>query len=109
MIRWQANVEALVRFDRSIESFVVFAGWLFERSSSGSGNSHLVLTTTVVWFLRRPSGSGDGRPVLATVVRFGDGRLVLTTVVRFYDGRPVLRRSSGSDHSPLLATVLVPP
>ena len=28
--------------DRSIESFVVFAGWLFERRSSGSGNGPLL-------------------------------------------------------------------
>src|SRR6266550_719320 len=66
--------------DRSIESFVVFAGWLFKRSSSssgngclalgrssGSGNGRLVLAT-VVWFWRRSSGSGDGRLVLATVL-----------------------------------------
>jgi hypothetical protein len=33
--------------DRSIESFVVFAGWLFERSSSGSGNGRLVLATVL--------------------------------------------------------------
>src|SRR6266568_1268695 len=61
--------------DRSIESFVVFAGWLFERRSSGSGNGHLVLgrslvLATVVWFWRRSSGSGDGRLVLVTVVWF---------------------------------------
>src|SRR6266571_4142096 len=51
--------------ERSIESFVVFAGWLFERRSSGSGNGHLVLgrslvLATVVWFWRRSSGSGNG-------------------------------------------------
>src|SRR6266568_2796162 len=28
--------------DQSIESFVVFAGWLFERRSSGSGNGPLL-------------------------------------------------------------------
>ncbi len=33
--------------DRSIESFVVFAGWLFERRSSGSGNGRLVLVTVL--------------------------------------------------------------
>jgi hypothetical protein len=37
--------------DRLIESFVVFAGWLFELSSSGSGN-------------------GNGRLVLATVLSY---------------------------------------
>jgi hypothetical protein len=43
-------LKALVQLiDRLIESFVVFAGWSFERSSSGSGNGHLVLAT-VVWF-----------------------------------------------------------
>jgi len=35
-------------FDRSIESFVVFAGWLFERSSS-SGDGRLVLATVLCW------------------------------------------------------------
>jgi len=106
----------------------VFAGWLFKRSSSGSGNSHLVLTTvvwfydgclvlvTVVWFWRRPCGSGDGRLVLVTVVRFYyDGRLVLRRSSSSYDGclvlrrssssgngRPVLRRSSGSDDGRLV-------
>ena len=48
--RW-ADIEALVQFDqsidRSIESFVVFAGWLFEQSSSGSGNGRLVLATVL--------------------------------------------------------------
>src|SRR5271170_1361215 len=33
--------------DRLIESFVVFAGWLFELSSSGSGNGRLVLATVL--------------------------------------------------------------
>src|SRR6266567_4702407 len=33
--------------DRLIKSFVVFAGWLFEPSSSGSGNSRLVLATVL--------------------------------------------------------------
>ena len=42
--------------DRLIESFVVFAGWLPELSSSGSSNGRLVLAT-VVWFWRRSSGS----------------------------------------------------
>jgi hypothetical protein len=32
-----------------IESFVVSAGWLFERSSSGSGNGRLVLATVFCW------------------------------------------------------------
>ena len=48
--RW-ADIEALVQFDRSIdqsiELFVVFAGWLFERSSSGSGNGRVVLATVL--------------------------------------------------------------
>jgi hypothetical protein len=35
--------------DRLIESFVVFAGWSFERSSSGSGNGRLVLATVLCW------------------------------------------------------------
>jgi len=61
---------------------VVFAGWLFERSSSSSGNGCLALG--------RSSSSGDGRLVLATVVRFW-------------------RRSSGSGNGPLLAAVPVPP
>jgi len=34
--------------DQLIESFVVFAGWSFERSSFGSGSGRLVLAT-VVW------------------------------------------------------------
>jgi len=33
--------------DRLIESFVVFAGWLFEPSSSSSGNGRLVLATVL--------------------------------------------------------------
>ena len=41
---------------------MVFAGWLFERSSSGSGNGRLVLG----WL----SSSGDSRLVLAMVVWF---------------------------------------
>src|SRR6266702_4669121 len=32
---------------RLIESFVVFAGWLFEPSSSGFGNGRLVLATVL--------------------------------------------------------------
>ena len=40
--------------DQLIESFVVFASWLFEQPSSGSGNGRLVLVT-VVWFWRRSS------------------------------------------------------
>jgi hypothetical protein len=55
--------------DQLIKSFVVFAGWLFERSLSSSGNGRLVLAT-VVWFWRRLSGSGDGRLVLVMVVWF---------------------------------------
>jgi len=39
---------------------VVFAGWLFEKSSSSSGNSCLALGQS--------SGSGDGHLVLATVL-----------------------------------------
>src|SRR5712675_1551613 len=92
----------LIRSIDQFESFVVFAGWLFERSSSSSGNGCLALG--------RSSGSGDGRLVLATVVWFwrrssgsGDGRLVLATVVWFW------RRSSGFGDGPLLAAVLVPP
>jgi len=61
---------------------VVFAGWLFERSSSSSGDGCLALG--------RSSGSGDGCLVLATVVWFW-------------------RRSSGSGDGPLLAAVPVPP
>ena len=34
--------------DRLIELFVVFAGWLFKRSSSGSGEGRLV-RVRVVW------------------------------------------------------------
>jgi hypothetical protein len=48
---------------------MAFAGWLFERWSSGSGGGRLVLAV-VVWFWRRLSGSGDGHLVLATVVWF---------------------------------------
>ena len=82
LIQRQANIKALLKFDRLIESFVVFAGWSFERSSSSSGNGRLVLGQS--------SSSGDGRLVLATVVWFW-------------------RRSSGSSDSPLLAAVPVPP
>src|SRR5271170_6103243 len=35
--------------DRLIESFVVFAGWLFELSSSGSGNGRLVLAAVLFY------------------------------------------------------------
>ena len=66
-IQQQPNIKSLVQFDRSIDqlikSFVVFAAWLFKRSSSGSGNGCLVLGQS-------SSGSGDGRLVLATVVWF---------------------------------------
>jgi len=37
-----------------IESFAAFAGWSFERWSSGSGDGRLVLAT-VVWFWRQSS------------------------------------------------------
>jgi hypothetical protein len=50
--------------DRLIESFVVFAGWSFKRSSSGSGDGRLVLAT-VVWFWL--SGSDNG-PLAAVLV-----------------------------------------
>ena len=60
-IRRRPDIKALVQFDRSIdpliELFVVFAAWLFKRSSSGSGNGCLVLgqsssgsRAVVVWF-----------------------------------------------------------
>ena len=42
---------------------MVFAAWLFKRSSSGSGDGCMVLGQS-------SSGSGDGRLVLATVVWF---------------------------------------
>jgi len=51
----------------------VFAGWSFERLSSGSGDGRLAPADGLLW--RRSSGSGDGRLVL------DDGRLVLTTVL----------------------------
>ena len=35
LIWGRADIKALVQFDRSTESFVVFAGWLFKQSSSG--------------------------------------------------------------------------
>jgi len=38
----------------------VFAGWSFERSSSGSGNGRLVLATVVCWLPCR-SGASLGR------------------------------------------------
>src|SRR5712675_1106126 len=85
----------LIRSIDQFESFVVFAGWLFERSSSSSGNGCLALG--------RSSGSGNGRLVLVRSSSSGDGRLVLVTVVWF------LRRSSGFGDGPLLAAVLVPP
>jgi hypothetical protein len=40
-----------------------------------------MVLATVVWFWRRPSGSGDGRLVTVTVVWFYDGRLVTVTAV----------------------------
>ena len=50
----RADIKALVQFDRSIdrliESFVVFAAWLFKRSSSGSGNGCRLVLARVVWF-----------------------------------------------------------
>jgi len=59
--------------DRSIKSFVVFAGWLFERSSSSSGNGRLVLgrsssSSNGCLALGRSSSSGNGRLVLAMVL-----------------------------------------
>ena len=49
-IRRRADIEALVQFDRSIESFVVFVAWLFKWLSSGSGNGRRLVLVTVVWF-----------------------------------------------------------
>src|ERR1700679_2100524 len=46
-IRRRADIEALVQFDRSIESFVVFVAWLFKWLSSSSGNGRLVLATVL--------------------------------------------------------------
>ena len=47
-IRQQADIKALVNsVNRLIELFVVFAGWLFKRSSSGSSNGRLVLVTVL--------------------------------------------------------------
>ena len=85
--------------DRLIKSFVVFAGWSFDRSSSGSGNGRRLVLATVIWFWWRSSYSGDG--LLVTAVWFwwrssGSG-----------DGRLVLGRSSGSSNGHLvLATVI---
>jgi hypothetical protein len=56
---------------------VVFAGWLFKRSSSGSGNGRLVLG-------RSSSGSGNGRLVLGrSSSGSGNGRLVLATALSY--------------------------
>jgi hypothetical protein len=61
-------IEALVRFDRSIELFVVFAGWSFEWRSSGSGDGRLVLAT-VVWFWSQSSGYRSGASLSREDVR----------------------------------------
>ena len=70
LIRRQADIEALVQFNRLIELFMVFAGWLFKRFSCGSGSGRRLVLVMVVWFWQRLSGSGNGRLVLVTVVWF---------------------------------------
>jgi hypothetical protein len=49
--------------DRLIESFVVFAAWLFKRLLSGSGNGRLILGQS-------SSGSSNGCLVLAMVLSY---------------------------------------
>ena len=61
---------------------MVFAGWLFKRSSSGSGSGRLVLG-------RSSSGSGNGRLVLGrSSSGSGNGRLVLATALSYLPACP---------------------
>ena len=60
-----------------IKSFIVFAGWSFDRSSSGSGDGRLVLG-------RSSSGSGNGRLVLGrSSSGSSNGHLVLATALSY--------------------------
>ena len=61
---------------------MVFAGWLFRQSSSGSGNGCLVLGRSL-------SGSGNGHLVLGrSLSGSGNGRLVLATALSYLPACP---------------------